>query len=347
MAPGPDDAFPHEHVCLGGTFSPFHRGHKALVLRAMAQGRHVFIGVTHGALAKGKREREVPPAAERIKVVESFLAGLGVADRAEVAPITEPFGRALEPQFEAIVVTEETESTARRINQARTDEGHDPLAIVVVPFELGLDGLPVNGTRVARGEVDPDGVEPKRVHLALGTTNPVKIEAAKRAFGRYVPVVEATGVAVDTGVPEQPYDGEGPRGAVNRARAALDAVEGAGLGVGIEAAIATNDPSGEHLDVQYCAIVDGQGRVTLGHGPGFGYPPAVAEALRGGASVGDALARLSGNADIGRDQGAIGFLTRGGVTRQELTEWAVLMAIVPRLQPVLYRPLPYEARSSD
>lgn len=331
-----------EHVCMGGTFDPLHRGHRALIFRALTIGENVFIGVTSGELSRRNRERQVPPAEERIEAVQRLLKETGVEGRAEVAPIEDAYGRALEPRFEAIVVSPETRPTADRINQERAQAGHDPLAIEVVPFVLGLDGLPVNGTRVSRGEIDPDGVEPKRVHLAVGSGNPVKLAAAEAAFGRWVPDVKTTGVEVDTGVPEQPHDEEGPQGAANRAVAALEAVDGAGLGVGIEAALHTRDPSGEAFDVQYCAIADRQGRITVGAGPGFAYPPVVLEAIEDGQTVGEAVGRLAGNQAIGREEGAIGYLTRGGTTREELTEWAVISALVPRLRPELYDPLPLE-----
>ncbi len=40
--------------------------------------------------------------------------------------------------------------------------------------------------------------------------------------------------------------------------------------------------------------------------------------------------------DIGKREGAIGFLSEGRMNRQELTEIAVLMAMVPRLRRGLY-----------
>lgn len=331
-----------EHVCLGGTFSPLHRGHKALLARALEIGQDVFVGVTEGELARRNRERDVPPAKERIAAVRSFLEEIGQADRAEVAPIDNPFGRALEPKFEAIVVSPETRGTADRINEAREGEGHEPLAIEEVPFVLALDGKPVNGTRVAEGEIDTEGIEPRSVHLSVGTGNQVKVQAAERAFGRWVPEVTTEAVDVDSGVPEQPYDEEGPRGALARARAALEDASEAGLGVGIEAAIVTEEPSGQQLDVQYCAIVDQQGRVTTGAGPGFAYPPGVLDDLEEGATVGEAFEALTGRADVGEQEGAIGVLTRSGATREELTEWAVIAALVPRLRPEWYRPHPFE-----
>jgi len=89
--------------------------------------------------------------------------------------------------------------------------------------------------------------------------------------------------------------------------------------------------------VQYCAVVDKRGRVTLGHGPGFAYPPAVVARVKAGKTVGDAMEELTGKKGIGQTTGAIGFLTEGRMDRTRLTEDAVLMAMVPRIRKDLYR----------
>jgi pantetheine-phosphate adenylyltransferase len=330
------------HVCMGGTFSPLHRGHRALLARALTIGEQVFVGVTSGDLARRGRERKVPAVEDRIAGIEAFLSERSALDRVEVAPIEDPFGRALEPRFEAIVVSPETSDTAEAINAERRKRDLDPLAVDEVPFVLGLDGQPVNGTRVARGEIDPEGLQPRSVQLAVGSANPVKVEASEQVFGRFVPTVDAWTVDVETGVSEQPRDAEGPKGAATRARNALAASDEAGLGVGIEAALVDDEASGETFDVQYAAIADAQGRVTTGAGPGFSYPPGVLSAVEEGRTIGEVFDALEDRAGVGQAEGAIGVLTGGAATRTELTEWAVLSALVPRLQPDWYRPLPGE-----
>jgi pantetheine-phosphate adenylyltransferase len=343
----PADDPPFAHVCMGGTFSPLHRGHRALLARALAIGDQVFVGVTSGELARRGRERKVPAVEERIESIEAFLASRDALDRVEVAPIEAPFGRALEPRFEAIVVSPETSGTADAINEERTGKGRDPLVVDEVPFVLGLDGEPVNGTRVAHGEIDADGLQPRSVCLAVGSGNPVKVEATEQVFGRFVPEVEAQAFDVETGVSAQPIGAEGPEGAANRARNALSAAEDAGLGVGIEAAIVEDEASGHTFDVQYAAIADRQGRITSGAGPGFCYPPGVLAAVEDGHTIGEVFDELKDRRGVGQAEGAIGVLTRGGATRTELTEWAVISALVPRLQPDWYDPLPGEELALD
>ena len=83
-------------------------------------------------------------------------------------------------------------------------------------------------------------------------------------------------------------------------------------------------------------MADKAGRVTLGHGPGFAYPPQVVERVKGGRTVGDVMGEVAGVADIGAKQGAVGWLSRGALDRAELTRGAVVMAMLPRLRPELY-----------
>jgi inosine/xanthosine triphosphatase len=92
----------------------------------------------------------------------------------------------------------------------------------------------------------------------------------------------------------------------------------------------------DYFDVQYCAVLDRSGRITVGHGPGFAYPPKVLEKVKAGATVGEAMARLSGIRGIGSKEGAIGYVTEGRLDRKRLTESAVLMAMVPRIRRDLY-----------
>jgi len=88
--------------------------------------------------------------------------------------------------------------------------------------------------------------------------------------------------------------------------------------------------------VQYCAVVDRSGRLTVGHGPGFAYPAKVLEKVKAGSTVGEAMDRLTGIRGIGSKRGAIGHLTEGRLDRRRLTESAVLMAMVPRIRRDLY-----------
>jgi inosine/xanthosine triphosphatase len=176
-----------------------------------------------------------------------------------------------------------------------------------------------------------------RVHV--GSSNPVKRDAVRRVFARvfYLTADELTVelVSVESSVPPQPRGDEVARGAVARARAALKEAD---YGVGIEAGLIRHYSLDVYFDVQFCAVVDRSGRVTLGQGPGFLYPPRVLKAaLQDGKTVGEAMEALTGIDQIGHKMGAIGFLSQGLLDRTRLTEQAVLMALIPRIRRELYQ----------
>jgi len=323
---------------MGGTFDVLHRGHRALLETAFAAGDEgVFIGVTSDAMAQASRSRKVRPHAERKAALERWLDAMGWLPRAEVAEITDPVGRALEPAFDAIVATRETARTAEAINASRAGLGLAPLEILIAPWILADDGRPVSATRVRAGEVDVEGRLQRPARVAVGSENPVKVAATAEAWKRAFGGGDVRGVAVKTDVPEQPFNDETWRGAESRARAALEAAGDFDFGVGIEAGLVWDHVLNAWLDVQACVVVDRAGRATRGHGPGFEHPPFVLErALRHGESVGDALGRLADRATLGREEGAVGFLSRGALDRTELTTAAVLAALLPRLRPELY-----------
>jgi len=171
--------------------------------------------------------------------------------------------------------------------------------------------------------------------VAVGSRNPVKIKAVENVFRRVYGEVSVEAVKAHPGVPSQPFGAETITGAINRAKSAF-AREKFDLGVGIEAGLFKISGEAElTVDVQYCAIYDGSW-LTLGCGSGFEYPPAVLDEVLAGKEVGDVMSRVAGIEDLGEKQGAIGFLSRGMLTRTQLTEQGVLMALIPRMNPHLY-----------
>lgn len=166
----------------------------------------------------------------------------------------------------------------------------------------------------------------------MGSTNPVKVAAVREVFDKvFSEEIDVEGVDVDSAVPKEPWEDDVVNGALNRAR---NAIGDADLGVGIEAGLFK--VHGEVLDIQYCAIFDKEGNMTLGHGPGFRYPPKVLEEVAKGRTVGEAMGELTGIDDIGRKGGSIEYLTNSVLNRTKLTKQAVLMALIPRIRKELY-----------
>ena len=147
-------------VALGGTFDPVHDGHLAQFERAFTLGA-VTVGLTTDSLAPETRhtDRHVRSFAEREADLRDELRPLADRfDRAfEIRPLAEPTGIAVEPQFDALVVSPETIEGAERINELRVEAGHDPLSIEVVDHVPADDGKRISSTRIVNGEIDRHG----------------------------------------------------------------------------------------------------------------------------------------------------------------------------------------------
>lgn len=166
--------------------------------------------------------------------------------------------------------------------------------------------------------------------VAVASRNPNKLRAVEMAYKAFGIPVDVIAVEKPADLPPQPIGADAvASGAIARARRALEAVEGAEHGVGIEAGVV--ELAGLHLDVTIAAIADRSGRVTLGVGPGFQVPDAfLGEVLRG-VELGALAERAFGRPSIGYREGLIGALTRGRIARVDLNFAAVAMALVPRL----------------
>lgn len=169
--------------------------------------------------------------------------------------------------------------------------------------------------------------------MHVGSNNPIKAQAVKRVFARALGPTEVRLISVESGVPLQPFDDDIAKGACERAKRAL---QDADFGVGIEAGLMWHKSLQLYFDVQFCAIIGQDGTLTVGHGSGFVYPPRVIKQVLQGRTVGDVMSELTGIDKIGHKGGAIGYLSKNLLTREQLTEQAVLMALIPRLRPELY-----------
>jgi inosine/xanthosine triphosphatase len=170
--------------------------------------------------------------------------------------------------------------------------------------------------------------------IAVGSTNPVKIAAARAVLGPLAPRAVIEGVAVNSSVPDQPVgDEETIRGAIARAKTALVAA-GADLGIGIEGGVV--DADGAMRTCAWAAIVDARGRSGVGGSLAMPLPPRVADMIRGGMELGHAMDALVGAHDTKRGAGAVGILTRGLVDRQRAYEILVTYAAARFLNAELY-----------
>jgi len=171
--------------------------------------------------------------------------------------------------------------------------------------------------------------------IAVGSKNPVKVRATKNVLEKIYEHVEVTGIDVGSEVPDQPFGiDETIKGAINRAKNAYS--DEFDLGVGIESGLMeTPDSITGYIDLQWCAIFDGQ-TITLGVSAGFEYPPEVIEEVLRGKEVGDVMDKVTGVDNLGQKTGAVSYLSKGLLDRTENTEQCVLTAMIPRMNEGIY-----------
>jgi len=174
-----------------------------------------------------------------------------------------------------------------------------------------------------------------RLVVAIGTKNPAKIEGVRRAFSKYFPDVEFRPVDSTSVAKAQPKGlEEMASGATARAKFALSQA-GGDFGAGVEAGIFTIGKV--YLDNQVAAIADPGGKVTLGHSAGYMLPrDAMEKLLRDGRELERWAEEVSGINEVGDKGGLINFLTKGKMTRADLTEQCVITALSPWLHRDVY-----------
>lgn len=144
---------------VGGTFSPFHAGHRRLLERTFAlAGRNgeVVIGLTTDEFA-GRKRHPVMPFAGRRRVLEEFIRGCGTSAQWVIHPLSDRFGPAVEDDFDALVVSEETAAVAQEINRIRKEQGRRKVDIHQIACVFAEDGRWISSTRILAGEIDPEG----------------------------------------------------------------------------------------------------------------------------------------------------------------------------------------------
>ncbi len=146
-------------VMVGGTFDPFHDGHKRLITRSFElAGRDgvVTIGLTTDAFASQK-VHPVRPFKERKRVLEEFIRSQGFPALYSIEPLSDKYGLTLDTDFDALVVSEETLPVGREINVMRSEKGHRKVDIHQISCVLAEDGKWISSTRIYRGEIDETG----------------------------------------------------------------------------------------------------------------------------------------------------------------------------------------------
>jgi pantetheine-phosphate adenylyltransferase len=152
-------------VAVGGTFDEFHRGHRALLMKAFEVGEQVLIGLSSDQFVKKlSKPHQTARYEQRLEELKAFLHEHGFSQRAKIIPLNDVYGVTLSSKgcLEALIVSKETEPTGIKINEKRKELGLHPLQIAVIEMIPSENHSPISTTRIRRGEIDHEG------HLLTG-----------------------------------------------------------------------------------------------------------------------------------------------------------------------------------
>jgi inosine/xanthosine triphosphatase len=174
--------------------------------------------------------------------------------------------------------------------------------------------------------------------ILAGSENPVKVEAVREAFSQYFADITVVGMRVESGVSNQPFNNVTFEGARNRAFAlrSMNSEQklGAEFFVGLEGGVA--ERYSRWFVFGAVCIMDLAGHVAYGTSPHFEIPERLVARLDSRQELGDVIDEMMGERNTKQREGAIGFFTRGVMTRKDFYVCGLLSALVPFLNKELF-----------
>lgn len=172
--------------------------------------------------------------------------------------------------------------------------------------------------------------------VAVGSLNPVKIQAVAQAFAIVWPenLWRVNGYAAVSGVRPQPLsDEESICGARQRARQAMVALE-ADFGVGLEGGL--QQIAGVWFDRGWVVVSDPQGREGLGATLSMAVPPMLMRRIFAGEELGDAVDAVFQQINSKQQGGYFGLMTGGKVDRMVSFVHGVIAALARFMRAELW-----------
>ncbi|KNB68855.1 DUF84 family protein [Brevibacillus reuszeri] len=166
--------------------------------------------------------------------------------------------------------------------------------------------------------------------FGLGTTNGAKRLAVQMATG-----AEPICLSVPSGISDQPMsEDETITGAINRAKAVLEALPEAQIGLGLEGGLMYDDRfTHQWYLISVCAAWDGR-QLFLGKGLSFPMPHLAAERiLQEKIELHTVIDEWGKTTNSNHRGGAYGLLTNDQVRRADVFRDAVIAAITPFHSP--------------
>ncbi|MFX1258938.1 MAG: pantetheine-phosphate adenylyltransferase [Promethearchaeota archaeon] len=137
-------------VGIGGTFDHLHKGHKFLIKTALDISHKVFIGLTTEKMLNHKKyASKLEDYKTRENNLKNFIKSIADTKRVEIIELNDPYGPPIvDPNYEGIVVSQETYPTALKINEIRESKGFKSLIIIVIPLIKSKNNKTISSTTI-------------------------------------------------------------------------------------------------------------------------------------------------------------------------------------------------------
>ena len=150
----------------------------------------------------------------------------------------------------------------------------------------------------------------------IGTTNKAKLRACEEVLKEYFPNSKITGSSISSDVSNQPFgDEETQNGALNRARKA-SAIGQNVAGIGLEGGVRLIDDKLYICNWGALYLPDGS-EFTAG-GAQIQLPDEIAREVQSGKELGPVVDQYYHKQNTRNNEGAIGILTNGAISRTDL-----------------------------
>lgn len=176
----------------------------------------------------------------------------------------------------------------------------------------------------------------KKVYI--GSTNPVKLACAKIGFESAFGVnaaFEFIGKSAPSDVSDQPMTNEETlAGALNRAMHLKAKYADGDFFVGIEGGI---QRIGTDMEAFAWVVIESNGAIGKAQTATFQLPPQIVDLINLGVELGHADDLIFKRKNSKQGNGAVGILTHNIIDRVEYYRHAVVLALIPFINPELYQ----------
>ena len=137
---------------MGGTFDHLHDGHKYLLKIALNISHYIEIGLTSQELLKKKKgSSKLEDYTIRETNLKNYISSITDLNRVSIVEIRNWDDMAKysqDPDYEGLILSQETYSNAVKLNELREEKGLNPIILIVIPLLKDKNNNKISSTAI-------------------------------------------------------------------------------------------------------------------------------------------------------------------------------------------------------